>query len=184
MHQPTPLGHVRRDRERPSPGLAIDSATSSISPVDRAATATAAPARPTCTIARPTPRPPPVTTAVTPLSRGGRERTSCRWGSFSISRVTTVETMTAPDLDVPSLRRNGSPHVRRPRQIAACESFLAADQLDEVEAFYPLHVRFCADCLLAQLEAYVPGTRSSATTPTSRRTRIPGLRTRSATRRG
>jgi hypothetical protein len=39
-----------------------------------------------------------------------------------------------------------------------CESFLAADQLDAEEPFYPLHVRICADCLLVQLEAYVPGT--------------------------
>src|SRR6476619_8370144 len=39
-----------------------------------------------------------------------------------------------------------------------CESFLTGSQLDEVEAFYPLHVRLCADCLLAQLEAYVAGT--------------------------
>jgi len=39
-----------------------------------------------------------------------------------------------------------------------CESFLTGSQLDEAEAFYPLHVRLCADCLLAQLEAYVAGT--------------------------
>jgi hypothetical protein len=39
-----------------------------------------------------------------------------------------------------------------------CESFLNADQLDQEERFYPLHVRICTDCLLVQLEAYVPGT--------------------------
>jgi SAM-dependent methyltransferase len=38
-----------------------------------------------------------------------------------------------------------------------CESYLAADQLDEPETFYPLHVRVCARCLLVQLPAYVPG---------------------------
>jgi SAM-dependent methyltransferase len=38
-----------------------------------------------------------------------------------------------------------------------CESFLSADELDGVERFYPLHVRICEDCLLVQLEAYVPG---------------------------
>ena len=27
-----------------------------------------------------------------------------------------------------------------------------------MEPFYPLHVRICEDCLLVQLEAYVPGT--------------------------
>lgn len=37
-----------------------------------------------------------------------------------------------------------------------CESFLAADQLERMEPFYPLHVRVCGDCFLVQLEAYVP----------------------------
>ena len=39
-----------------------------------------------------------------------------------------------------------------------CESFLAAEQLDQVEPFYPLHVRVCEECLLVQLEAYVSAT--------------------------
>jgi hypothetical protein len=38
-----------------------------------------------------------------------------------------------------------------------CESFLGAEQLDQGEVFYPLHVRICEECLLVQLEAYVPG---------------------------
>jgi hypothetical protein len=38
-----------------------------------------------------------------------------------------------------------------------CESYLTADQLDAAETFYPLHVRICANCLLVQLPAYVPG---------------------------
>jgi SAM-dependent methyltransferase len=38
-----------------------------------------------------------------------------------------------------------------------CESYLAADQLDGPETFYPLHVRICGACLLVQLPAYVPG---------------------------
>ncbi len=38
-----------------------------------------------------------------------------------------------------------------------CETFLTAAELDGVERFYPLHVRICDDCLLVQLEAYVPG---------------------------
>ncbi|MFH8987847.1 class I SAM-dependent methyltransferase [Streptomyces sp. NPDC017940] len=32
-----------------------------------------------------------------------------------------------------------------------CESFLAADRLDEPEATYPLHLRVCTDCWLAQI---------------------------------
>ncbi|HVX47403.1 MAG TPA: class I SAM-dependent methyltransferase [Mycobacteriales bacterium] len=38
-----------------------------------------------------------------------------------------------------------------------CESYLAADQLDRGETFYPLHVRICAECLLVQLPAYLSG---------------------------
>jgi SAM-dependent methyltransferase len=37
-----------------------------------------------------------------------------------------------------------------------CESYLAAEDLDKGETFYPLHVRVCADCLLVQLPAYIP----------------------------
>jgi SAM-dependent methyltransferase len=37
-----------------------------------------------------------------------------------------------------------------------CESFLPADKLDAMEPFYPLHVRICGDCLLAQLPEFVP----------------------------
>ena len=36
-----------------------------------------------------------------------------------------------------------------------CESFLAADQLDSMEPFYPLNVRICETCLLVQLPEYV-----------------------------
>jgi SAM-dependent methyltransferase len=38
-----------------------------------------------------------------------------------------------------------------------CESYLTADQLDQGETFYPLHVRVCASCLLVQLPAYLTG---------------------------
>ncbi|MGH8773936.1 MAG: methyltransferase domain-containing protein [Jiangellaceae bacterium] len=37
-----------------------------------------------------------------------------------------------------------------------CESYLSADQLDQGEVFYPLHVRVCSGCLLVQLPAYIP----------------------------
>lgn len=36
-----------------------------------------------------------------------------------------------------------------------CESFLAADQINRMEPFYPLHVLVCADCFLVQIEEYV-----------------------------
>ena len=39
-----------------------------------------------------------------------------------------------------------------------CESFLAADQLETMEPFYPLHVRTCSQCWLAQLPAFVAPT--------------------------
>jgi len=36
-----------------------------------------------------------------------------------------------------------------------CESFLASDQLNMMEPFYPLHVYVCEKCFLVQLEEYV-----------------------------
>jgi SAM-dependent methyltransferase len=36
-----------------------------------------------------------------------------------------------------------------------CESYVPAERLDEMEAFYPLHVRVCEQCLLVQLEELV-----------------------------
>jgi len=36
-----------------------------------------------------------------------------------------------------------------------CESYLRADQLNQMEPFYPLHVMVCENCLLVQLQEYV-----------------------------
>jgi SAM-dependent methyltransferase len=36
-----------------------------------------------------------------------------------------------------------------------CESYLGADQLNEMEPFYPLHVYVCDRCFLVQLQEYV-----------------------------
>ncbi len=36
-----------------------------------------------------------------------------------------------------------------------CESYLSADQLNQMEPFYPLHVYVCDQCFLVQLEEYV-----------------------------
>ena len=38
-----------------------------------------------------------------------------------------------------------------------CESFVAADDLDRVEAFYPLHAFVCEDCFLVQVPEFVSG---------------------------
>jgi len=38
-----------------------------------------------------------------------------------------------------------------------CESYLAAEQLDQMEPFYPLHVYVCDQCFLVQLKEYVSG---------------------------
>jgi SAM-dependent methyltransferase len=37
-----------------------------------------------------------------------------------------------------------------------CESYLDADHVDSMERFYPLHVWVCHQCLLVQLDQYVP----------------------------
>jgi hypothetical protein len=36
-----------------------------------------------------------------------------------------------------------------------CESYLAPEELNQMEPFYPLHVQVCDQCFLVQLEAYV-----------------------------
>src|SRR6266436_1123280 len=36
-----------------------------------------------------------------------------------------------------------------------CESYVAADELNRMEPFYPLHVKVCEQCYLVQLEEYV-----------------------------
>jgi hypothetical protein len=36
-----------------------------------------------------------------------------------------------------------------------CESFLSANQVNQMESFYPLHARVCGRCFLVQLEQYV-----------------------------
>jgi hypothetical protein len=36
-----------------------------------------------------------------------------------------------------------------------CESFLRPDQINQMEAFYPLHVCVCSRCFLVQLQEYV-----------------------------
>jgi len=36
-----------------------------------------------------------------------------------------------------------------------CESYLTPDQLDQMEAFYPLHVFVCENCFLVQIPQYV-----------------------------
>ena len=36
-----------------------------------------------------------------------------------------------------------------------CESYLAADQIDQMEPYFPLHVLVCGNCFLVQLQEYV-----------------------------
>src|ERR1700741_1569016 len=36
-----------------------------------------------------------------------------------------------------------------------CESYRTRDQLNQMEPFYPLHVKVCEECFLVQLEQYV-----------------------------
>jgi SAM-dependent methyltransferase len=40
-------------------------------------------------------------------------------------------------------------------QSPLCENFLAAEQLNQMEPFYPLHAWVCAQCFLVQVEEYV-----------------------------
>jgi 2-polyprenyl-3-methyl-5-hydroxy-6-metoxy-1,4-benzoquinol methylase len=38
-----------------------------------------------------------------------------------------------------------------------CESYVPAERVNAMEAFYPLHAKVCANCLLVQLEEFVSG---------------------------
>lgn len=61
-------------------------------------------------------------------------------------------------MSLPNCRLCGTPLTRTFVDLGMsppCESYLAADQLDQGETFYPLHVRVCTECLLVQLPAYV-----------------------------
>ena len=64
-----------------------------------------------------------------------------------------------------------------------CESFLSDHQLETLEPFYPLHVRVCRRCWLAQLPAMVAGEETSESTLTFRRTRTRGSNMRGFTSR-
>ena len=44
---------------------------------------------------------------------------------------------------------------RRPRQVPPCQTVLSADELERGELFYPLHVRVCEQCWLAQIPEFV-----------------------------
>ena len=75
-------------------------------------------------------------------------------------RVTdTPEAPTAPSIAVPVACRFCGATLRDtfvdlgPQPL--CESFVAPEDVERMEPFYPLHVRICRECLLVQLPAYV-----------------------------
>jgi SAM-dependent methyltransferase len=72
------------------------------------------------------------TPAVAPTSASSTTRLTCRFCGIELRR-------TFVDLGMSPL----------------CESFLTAQQLDQMEPFYPLHVRICENCMLVQLPEYV-----------------------------
>jgi hypothetical protein len=70
-----------------------------------------------------------------------------------------TESQSAERAVAPSCRFCGAPLHRTVVDLGMsplCESFLAADELDRMEPFYPLNVRICDGCLLVQLPEYVP----------------------------
>jgi hypothetical protein len=58
-----------------------------------------------------------------------------------------------------------------------CESFLRVEELNKMEAFYPLHVYVCEHCFLVQLKEYVSPEASLRNMHTSPPTLIHGLST-------
>jgi SAM-dependent methyltransferase len=67
-----------------------------------------------------------------PTSVGGAAQASCRFCAAPLSH-------TFVDLGMSPL----------------CESYVSADHVNAVEAFYPLHAKICESCLLVQLEEFV-----------------------------
>ena len=67
-----------------------------------------------------------------PTSVGGAAQASCRFCAAPLSH-------TFVDLGMSPL----------------CESYVPADHLNAMEAFYPLHAKICESCLLVQLEEFV-----------------------------
>ncbi|HKG63475.1 MAG TPA: class I SAM-dependent methyltransferase [Solirubrobacteraceae bacterium] len=67
-----------------------------------------------------------------PTSVGGAAQASCRFCAAPLSH-------TFVDLGMSPL----------------CESYVSADHVNAVEAFYPLHAKICGSCLLVQLEEFV-----------------------------
>jgi 2-polyprenyl-3-methyl-5-hydroxy-6-metoxy-1,4-benzoquinol methylase len=82
----------------------------------------------TSTLGRPSHQNPAKQTPAEPVSVGAR----CRFCSTPL-RHTVVDLGMSP----------------------LCESYLSREQLNGMEAFYPLHVQVCEQCLLVQLEQYV-----------------------------
>jgi len=61
-------------------------------------------------------------------------------------------------MSLPACRLCGTPLTRTFVDLGMsppCESYVSADQLDQGEMFYPLHVRVCTECLLVQLPTYI-----------------------------
>jgi SAM-dependent methyltransferase len=76
-----------------------------------------------------------------------------RGGEAPVQATTTTATISPPcRLCGTALRRTFVDLGMSP----LCESFLDAEDLNRMEPFYPLHVRICEECLLVQLETYVP----------------------------
>ena len=67
-----------------------------------------------------------------PTSVGGAAQASCRFCAAPLSH-------TFVDLGMSPL----------------CESYVSADHVNAMEAFYPLHAKICESCLLVQLEEFV-----------------------------
>jgi len=75
------------------------------------------------------------------------------------TRVTPANSVAAgSDQPGPRCRFCGSTHLKTFVDLGMsplCESFVPAEKVNAMEAFYPLHALVCQECLLVQLEAYV-----------------------------
>jgi SAM-dependent methyltransferase len=78
--------------------------------------------------------------------------------NFGTGRVVELETRNNNALRHPECRLCKAPLTTTFVNLGMsplCESVLAADQIDQIEHFFPLHVLVCSNCFLVQLREYV-----------------------------
>jgi SAM-dependent methyltransferase len=87
-------------------------------------------------------------------------RRCARYSGVPISQTDTPTARTAGETALPACRFCSAPlrHTFVDLGMSPlCESYVPAERVNAMEAFYPLHAKVCESCLLVQLEEFVSG---------------------------